>query len=118
MALWQAVVENAENAALKDHRFPPVRPEELKDIAIEISVLTVPRRVASLDEFIVGKHGLIISKGLRSAVFLPQVAPEQGWDRIETARQLCLKAGLPADAWKEGATFEVFTAEVFAEGHE
>ena len=113
--LHQAVIENAVNAALHDPRFPAVRPAELGDIEIEISVLSVPHEVPSLDDFVVGRHGLIIEKGFRSAVFLPQVAPEQGWDRVQTARQLCMKAGLPADAWKEGMTFKVFTAEVFGE---
>lgn len=115
VALHEAVAQNAVNAALHDPRFPAVGPAELGDIEIEISVLSVPREVPSLDDFVVGRHGLIIEKNFRSAVFLPQVAPEQGWDRVQTARHLCVKAGLPADAWKEGMTFKVFTAEVFSE---
>lgn len=61
----------------------------------------------------VGRHGILLAKQGRQAVFLPQVAPEQGWDLPTTLSQLCRKAGLPTDAWREGARFHVFEAEVF-----
>ena len=113
--LVRNVIRHAENAAVRDWRFPKVSADELADIKIEISYLTPARRIKSLDEMMVGRHGLIIEKGGRRAVFLPQVAPEQGWDRETTAKHLCLKAGLPLDAWKQGATLEVFEAHVFHE---
>ena len=115
-SLHRAVIDNAINAAVNDYRFPRVETEELPDIDIELSVLTPPEEIKGSEEFIVGKHGIIIKKGFRNAVFLPQVAPEQGWDREETLTQLCLKAGLAPDEWKkEGMRFFVFTAEVFGE---
>lgn len=115
-SLHQAVIDNAINSATQDPRFPEVNVKELPDIEIEISVLTPPKEVNGPEDFIVGKHGIIIRKGFYSAVFLPQVAPEQGWTREETLSHLCLKAGLPTDEWKKpGMKFLVFTAEVFNE---
>jgi AmmeMemoRadiSam system protein B/AmmeMemoRadiSam system protein A len=113
--LWEAVRDNAVSAAVRDYRFPPLRKGELGDLDIELSVLTPKRRIGSLDEFEIGKHGIILEKSGRSAVFLPQVAPEQGWDVDETLEHLSMKAGLAPDAWKEGATFYVFEAVVFHE---
>ncbi len=113
--LWRTIIDNAVNAAVNDHRFPPVQPGELKDIEIEISVLTPLKPVESKDDIVIGKHGIQIFKNGRSAVFLPQVAPEQGWEIEETLRQLSRKAGLPADAWKSDMNFFVFEAQVFEE---
>ncbi len=114
--LAQAISDNALNAAVQDFRFSPVTVKELPEIDIEISVLTPPEEIAGPEEFITGKHGIIIRKGLRSAVFLPQVAPEQGWTREETLNHLSQKAGLAANEWqKPGMKFYVFTAEVFGE---
>ena len=114
--LQDAVTDNAINAAVNDRRFPPVTAGEMKDVDIEISALTPPEHIEDPDQFITGKHGIIIRKGFHSAVFLPQVAPEQGWTREETLQHLCLKAGLPANEWRQpGMEFKVFTAEVFGE---
>ncbi|MFA4943671.1 MAG: AmmeMemoRadiSam system protein B [Lentisphaeria bacterium] len=113
--LWRNVLHNAVNAAFHDPRFPPVAAAELPRLQIEISVLTPARPIASLDEFVLGRHGIILSKGRAAAVFLPQVAPEQGWDKETTLTHLALKAGLPPDAWRRGASFEVFEAIVFGE---
>jgi AmmeMemoRadiSam system protein B/AmmeMemoRadiSam system protein A len=114
--LHDAVVDNAINAAVQDPRFSPVSKKELPKIEIEISVLTVPEEVKGSNDFIPGKHGIIIRKGFYSAVFLPQVAPEQGWGREETLNHLCMKAGLAPSEWKEpGMKFFVFTADVFNE---
>jgi len=114
--MYQSVALMAVEAAARDPRFEPVRPDELKDIALEISVLSIARKVGGPEDFEVGKQGIIISKGYSGAVFLPQVAPEQGWNRDETLRHLCAKAGLPADEWKKpGMSFFVFTAQVFDE---
>jgi AmmeMemoRadiSam system protein A len=112
------VVQNvAVSAAVADQRFPPVTGEELSDLEIEISVLSPLEQVENVDQIQVGLHGVIIRQGLKQAVYLPQVAPEQGWGREEMLESLCLKAGLSKDAWKEeGTRFYVFTAEVFEEG--
>lgn len=117
MPLYRGVVENAINSAANDPRFPPVRSEELGDIEVEVSVLTPFRPVASAQDFVPGKHGIYIKKGRRSAVFLPQVATEQGWDRAETLRHLCRKAGLASDEWQRpGMEFYVCTGQAFGEG--
>jgi len=116
VSLYQGVVENGINAASRDHRFPPVRPDELADIDVEVSVLTPFREVPTAEDFVPGKHGIYITKGHYSAVFLPQVASEQGWDRAETFQHLCAKAGLPMDEWKRlGMQFHVCTGQAFGE---
>ncbi len=122
MPLWQGVKENALNAAFSDPRFPPLSPEELKEIDIEISVLTppIPLRYESVEELlqklVPGRHGVIIKKGPYQATFLPQVW-EQLPDKEEFLSHLCMKASLPPYEWKKG-TLEVYTYEVhnFAEG--
>lgn len=79
--------------------------------------MSQPKKIDGPDDFVVGKEGVIIRKGHASAVFLPQVAVEEGWDKTETLCRLCQKAGLSRDAWKEDSMeFYVFTAEVFHEG--
>ncbi len=113
--LYKSVIRNAINACVNDRRFLPVTEEECNDITIEISALTAPEPVASADEIRFGIDGVVLSKDGHSAVFLPQVAPEQGWDVNQMLTQLSLKAQLPADAWKEGASFLVFQAVVFGE---
>ncbi len=114
--LAKAVISSAISAATQDPRFPPMTANELDDVHIEISVLSPMRKVASADEIVVGKHGVAVEQGLRRGVFLPQVAPEQGWDRDTMLNNLCAhKAGLPEDAWKHGAELYVFTAQVFEE---
>ena len=113
--LYLTVQNVAISAAIADPRFTPVTKEELKDINIEISVLSPIEPIADVSQIEVGRHGLVIVKGQNQGVFLPQVATEQNWDRDEFLRQICLKAGLPEDAWQEGAQLYVFTAEVFGE---
>lgn len=113
--LYKAVMDHAVNAAVHDPRFPPVTTADLGALDIEISALTPPVPVAACADIELGRHGIVLEKGGRSAVFLPQVAPEQGWDLEETLTQLCLKAGLAADDWREGCRFEVFEAVVFGE---
>ena len=113
--LYQNVIRNARSAAFRDPRFRPLTPEEFVGIDIEISVLTPARPIADPEEFIPGRHGVILKKGRARSVFLPQVAPEQGWDRKETLTHLALKAGLGPDDWRRGAKFEVFEAIVFGE---
>jgi AmmeMemoRadiSam system protein A len=116
--LYLAVMENAVSAAFRDYRFLPVEPAELDKIDIEISVLTPKEQIASAETFIPGKHGIIMEAEERRAVFLPQVAAEQGWNRETTLWHLCLKAGLPGNAWEKGAKFWVFCSEVFGEKNE
>lgn len=102
-------------AAFDDRRFAPVQMKELDDIEIEISVLTPLKPIASPNEIVLGRDGVHLTKGDRSAVFLPQVATENNWDRNQMLEALCTKGGLPAGCWKQGAQFKVFQAEVFKE---
>ncbi len=114
--LGEAIISSAISAATRDPRFRPVTADEIDDLHIEISVLSPMRLVDSAEEIVVGTHGVLVRQGVRSGVFLPQVAPEQGWDREEMLRHLCAeKAGLAADAWRHGARLYVFTAQVFGE---
>jgi AmmeMemoRadiSam system protein B/AmmeMemoRadiSam system protein A len=113
--LFQSVISNAVNASVRDRRFLPVRISEVNDIKIEISALTVPEPVSSPTDIRIGTDGVILQKNGRQAVFLPQVAPEQGWNLEQMLSQLSLKAGLNKDDWKKDAAFLVFQAEVFGE---
>jgi AmmeMemoRadiSam system protein A len=112
--LWIAVCEAAASAALQDPRFPPVRPEELPLLALEISVLSAswPIHLASIQ---IGCHGLIVTEGSSRGLLLPQVAVERHWSGEQFLEQTCRKAGLRPDAWRHGAQIEAFTAEVFGE---
>lgn len=112
--LYKDVIENAINAAFNDPRFMPLSSAELPKVEIEISALTPPVKINSLDEIIIGKHGLIIKKGYQSGVFLPQVPVEQGWNKTQYLENLCYKAGLSKDDYKQ-ADLYMFTAEVFSE---
>jgi len=114
-ALYQTVSRMAIAAATEDPRFPPVRPEELNQITIEISVLTPLKKISSPEEIKIGRDGLYIEKGFYHGLLLPQVATEYGWNREEFLQHTCLKAGLPPDAWREGATIYSFSAQVFNE---
>jgi AmmeMemoRadiSam system protein A len=111
--LYEVVRRSAVYAASEDPRFPAVAVSELRDLAVEISVLTPPRPIADPGLVRVGKHGLIAESAGRRGLLLPQVAVENGWDREEFLSQTCVKAGLPPDAWKKGARISVFEAVVF-----
>lgn len=113
--LYKAVLAHSINSAVRDHRFNPVSSNELSDIELEISALTPSKAIQSHKEIEIGKHGVVFSKGFYSSVFLPQVAPEQGWDVEETLSHLAMKAGLSANAWEEGCDLMVFEAIVFSE---
>ena len=113
-ALYRAVVDNAVSAALRDHRFQPVTEAELSGLEVEVSVLSPLSPIASCQDFVVGEQGIVLSRGNRRAVYLPEVATEQGWSREETLAHLSRKAGLPADAWREGASFRVFTSQKYS----
>ncbi len=115
--LYEAVIRNAIYAC-QDQRFVdnPVTPAELKDIRIEISYLTPMLLISNPDEVVVGRDGLLVELGPRRGVLLPQVAYSHGWTRREFLAQVCHKAGLPADAWKDPrAHIYSFAAEVFGE---
>lgn len=116
-ALGDAIVHLAAEAALRDPRFPPVQPEDLDTINVEVSVLTPPRPVDSIAAVRVGIDGVIVSGHGRRGVYLPQVATETGWSAEElVARCLAEKAGLPRDAVTRGdARLEIFQAEIFRE---
>lgn len=113
--LGQAVIRAAVYAATEDPRFPPVRPAELKDLKVEISVLTPVREITDPRQVTVGRHGLIVARGGLKGVLLPQVPVENKWDRETFLEQASLKAGLPPDAWRQGAKLYVFEAIVFRE---
>jgi AmmeMemoRadiSam system protein A len=115
--LYLAVAEMAVAAATGDPRFPEVTENELPHLEYEISVLTPKRQIGKPEEFIPGQHGIIVQRGGRSGVFLPQVAAEEGWNREQTLNYLCAhKAGLLQDAWRDKETkLFVFEAEVLEE---
>ena len=115
--LYLTVRDMAVEAGTQDPRFNPVAPAELKDIEIEVSVLSPLERITSPDAIQLGVHGVLVRSGFKSGVFLPQVATETGWSKEEFMSNLCQhKAGLAADAWKDKSTeIYTFTAEVFSE---
>lgn len=105
----------ALQAATNDPRFQPVRANELAEIQLEVSILTAPREIAEPTDIVVGRDGVILIKDGRSAVFLPEIAVEQGWPRDEMLNNLCLKAGLPAGCWRAGARLATFQSTVIKE---
>jgi len=122
MKLRKAIEENVLSAALKDPRFPKLRREELDNIVVEVSLLTVPKKMefdspnSLVGQIEIGRDGLIVEKGFYKGLLLPQVPVEWNWGPEEFLSHTCNKAGLPADAWKnEAVTIKKFTARVFAE---
>ena len=111
--LHEIVAEMARAAAFEDPRFMPVTRDELDDLDIEISVLTPMRRIQSLDEFELHRHGIYIKKGYRSGTFLPQVANEVNWTKEEFVGHCSQdKAGLGWDGWRDAELY-VYEAIVF-----
>lgn len=118
-----ATIRSAIEAATGDPRFEPVKLAEFKDsVSVEVSVLTVPEELTATEpterpkEIQIGRDGLIVGRGGRRGLLLPQVAPEWDWDAEEFLGHCCLKAGLPPDAWLEKNTrVEKFHAVVFEE---
>jgi len=113
--LYKTVIQAAVYAASKDIRFKPVSPAELAGLEIEISVLSLPQKISDPNKVTVGKHGLIIVKGDRQVLLLPQVPVEQQWSRKTFLQQACVKAGLAKTAWESGAAIYTFEAIVFHE---
>ena len=113
--LYKVVQEMAIASSTQDSRFSPVEPNEIRELEIEISVLTPMRRISSIDEFELGKHGIYMRKGYRSGTFLPQVASETGWTKEEFLGHCAQdKAGIGWNGWKDAELF-VYEALVFGE---
>ena len=113
-ALYRTVQEMAIAAATRDPRFEPVTEGEMDDISIEISVLGDYSDMGEVAELEIGRHGLIIEKGRKRGLLLPQVATDHKWSAREFLAQVCVKAGLPKDAWSHhDAKVGLFTAQVF-----
>lgn len=113
--LTEEVARVAVSAAREDPRFDPLGPADLEDLDVEVSVLGPleeidPANPAAID---IGRHGLVVERGHRRGLLLPQVATEWGWDRETFLSQTCVKAGLPPDCWRHGAKVYRFAADVF-----
>jgi len=113
-SVYRAVAETARAAAFEDTRFYPVTREEAPELEIELSILSPPQPIQP-DAVEVGRHGLLIGMAGHRGLLLPQVPVEHHWDRVTFLEQTCRKAGLPLNAWQQGATIEAFTAEVFGD---
>jgi len=113
--LGACLVRCAVGAATEDPRFSPIRPEEMAELQIEVSLLTPLERIRP-EQIEIGKHGLVVEQGLRRGLLLPQVAVEHHLDRERFLRETCLKAGLDPGAWKDAKiAIYGFTCEVVAE---
>ena len=114
--LWSNTVSAAIASALEDPRFPPVTESELRLIRLEISVIEPPRELPQVELFDPQRHGIIVEAGHRHALLLPKVAQEYGWGAQKTLETVCLKAGLPPDAWQDpAALLQIFEAFDFGE---
>jgi AmmeMemoRadiSam system protein A len=114
--LFKIVQHCVISAAVKDTRFHPVTLEEIKDLDIEISVLSPFRRIRDIEEIEVGKHGLFLVQEPFRGLLLPQVATQYRWNRETFLAQTCRKSGLSESAWRDPrTTIYIFEAEVFSE---
>lgn len=118
--LWDAIVSSAISAAVADPRFYPVQKDELGGIITEVTVLTPPELAPVqgwdlIDAIEIGRHGLIVKKGLASGLLLPQVAPENDFTPHDFLSHTCMKAGLQPDAWLRGAEVYWFEGQIFSE---
>jgi AmmeMemoRadiSam system protein A len=113
-SLYRTVAETARAAAFEDTRFSPVTLEEAAALEVSLSILS-PLKDIKPEEVEIGVHGLVVAQGGHRGLLLPQVPVEHRWDRFTFIEQTCQKAGLPRDAWRNGATLEGFTAEVFGD---
>jgi AmmeMemoRadiSam system protein A len=113
--LYLAIEQLAVAAATRDPRFDPLRVEELPETRIEISVLSAARP-GKPEDVVIGTHGLVVTRGVRRGLLLPQIAVQHQLGREQFLDEACGKAGLPPGAWNEPETIlELFTAEVFRE---
>ncbi|HLB72241.1 MAG: TIGR00296 family protein [Candidatus Methanoperedens sp.] len=120
LPLGEAIIVSAINAAREDPRFDPVEPGEIGDLVIEVTVLTLPRKIKAKprdipDKIKIGRDGLIIATGRCQGLLLPQVAVEHGFDCSEFLCQTSMKAGLMPDAWLNGADVYSFQGQIFEE---
>jgi uncharacterized protein (TIGR00296 family) len=120
MPLGEAIITSAVNAALEDPRFDPVKKEEINDLVIEVTVLTVPKPIKAKpgdipEKIVIGRDGLIVATDRSQGLLLPQVATEHGFDAVDFLCQTCLKAGLMPDAWLTGAQVYCFEGQIFEE---
>ncbi len=115
-ALPESVASLARSAAREDPRFPPLRGEELDDLRIEVTILSPLEPIDGPEQVEIGRHGLVVERGGRRGLLLPQVATENGWDARRFVERTCWKAGLPEDAWRDGGRLYRFEAVFFAEG--
>ena len=120
--LFDAIVDSAINAATRDPRFSKVKPAEMDDIVVEVSLLTPPEPIEAkkpkdyIEQIKIGKDGLIVERGGARGLLLPQVPVEWKWDVETFLSHTCMKAGLSADCWlRKGTKFYRFSAEVFCE---
>ena len=113
--LYRSVAECAVAAGSADPRFAPVGRDELPDVCLEISVLSMVEGIEDVSSIQVGVHGLLIQKNGLCGLLLPQVAMRYGWDRLRFLEEACAKAGLGRDDWKADASIHIFTAQVFGE---
>ncbi len=114
--LYETIHNAAIQAAFHDPRFPAVSKNEIKDIKLEISLLSPPFKMNSYDDIVIGKHGLIVNDHGRRGLLLPQVPVEHHMNKDQYLSSLCLKAGLQADLWRQKLlNIEMFTATVFSE---
>jgi AmmeMemoRadiSam system protein A len=112
----RTAVERCAVSSANDPRFSPLRKEEIEETLIEISLLGPRKEVRGPEEVVIGTHGLVVAKGSRRGLLLPQVAVEHSWEARRFVEEVCLKALLPRNTWSEGSTtLQVFTAQVFAE---
>ena len=116
--LFQITANMAVAAATQDYRFAydPVTLDEMDRIEIKISILSTLRKIDSVEEIVVGKHGIWITQGNRGGTYLPEVATEMGWDRTEFLEHCCVeKAGLDRDAWKHGALIYIYSSQILSD---
>jgi AmmeMemoRadiSam system protein A len=113
--LYQTITEMAQAASTRDSRFDPVTPGELAAIDIELSVLSPLEKLEDFSKIVIGRHGLIVRRGVYSGLLLPQVAVEWNMNAVTFLEETCRKAGLPRDAYKSGADVYYFSAQVFGE---
>jgi AmmeMemoRadiSam system protein A len=115
--LAEEIARVAVSAAREDPRFDALRPEELDDLDVEVSVLGPLEEIDPQDPAAIeiGRHGLVVEQGHRRGLLLPQVATEWGWNREQFLSQTCKKAGLALDGWQRGAKVYRFTADVFGD---
>ena len=107
--LYEVIVDMAIASALQDTRFKRVTKEELKEIELEISVLTPQKKIESIDEIVIGKHGIYIQKGRKNGTFLPHVASQMNWGVQEFVKMCATtKAGIKTEEIKNA---EIFTYE-------